>query len=275
MDDFAVTFLGTRDAAVRPGAHTSSQLVSLGESDVLVDAGLGAASQLQAAGLRPGELEAIVLTHWHPDHVAGLPTLLRRGAGSFGSRSDLHLIGPRPPAESWWRALRWGSLWPLVSNLDVVEPGEVLELGTLRLETLATEHGTPSLGWRFSEAGGGDRVAVIPGDSRPTETIAEAARGADLLVFEATFLDRDADRARASMHATAFEAGTLAREAEVGTLALTHLSTRYPRSEVEAEAALAFDRVIVPRDLDRAVIAPRADRSHGTVTFEPAAPEAS
>ena len=42
-DRFTVTFLGTRDAAVRPGAHTSSQLVSLGDSDVLVDAGLGAA----------------------------------------------------------------------------------------------------------------------------------------------------------------------------------------------------------------------------------------
>ncbi len=110
---------------------------------------------------------------------------------------------------------------------------------------------------------------MIPGDSRPTEAIAEAARGADLLVFEATFLDRDADRARSSMHATAFEAGTLAREAGVGTLALTHLSTRYPRSEVEAEAALAFDRVIVPGDLDRAVIAPRADGPHGTVTLEP------
>ena len=68
---------------------------------------------------------------------------------------------------------------------------------------------------------GGDRVAVIPGDSRPTEAIADAARGADLLVFEATFLDRDADRARASMHATAFEAGTLARDADAGTLALT------------------------------------------------------
>jgi ribonuclease Z len=262
---FSVTFLGTRDAAVRPGVHTSSQLVSLGESDVLVDAGLGASAQLRAVGLATGALEAIVLTHWHPDHVAGLPTLLRRGAGSFGSRSDLRLLGPPPPAESWWRALRWGSLWPLVSRLDVVEPGETLELGSLRLETFATDHGTSSLGWRFSEQDGGDRVAVIPGDSRPTEEIVAAAAGADLLVFEATFLDRDAERARASRHSTAFEAGTLARDAGVGTLALTHLSSRYPLSEVEAEAQLAFGQVLVPHDLDRAEIAPRSG-AFGAVT---------
>jgi ribonuclease Z len=263
-----VTFLGTRDAAVRPGVHTSSQLVTLGESDVLVDAGLGAAGQLRAAGLAVGALEAIVLTHWHPDHVAGLPTLLRRGGNSFGSRSDLRLLGPRPPAESWWRALRWGSLWPLVAQLDVVEPGESFTLGSLRVETFATDHGTPSLGWRFAEDADAGRVAVIPGDSRPTREIADAARGADLLVFEATFLDRDAERAVASKHATAFEAGGLAADAGVGTLALTHLSARYPRSEVKAEATLAFRDVVVPDDLDRAAIAPRAGATHGAVSLE-------
>ena len=268
VDPFTVTFLGTRDAAVRPGAHTSSQLVRLGESDVLVDAGLGAADQLRAAGTPVASLEAIVLTHWHPDHVAGLPTLLRRGTSRFGARSDLRLLGPPPPAESWWRALRWGSLWPLVAQLDVIEPGDSLTLGSLRVETFATDHGTPSLGWRFAEDVEGGRVAVIPGDSRPTAEIAEAARGADLLVFEATFLDRDAHRAEESRHATAFEAGRLAAEAGVGTLALTHLSSRYPRSEVQAEAELAFGAVLVPQDLERAAIAPRDGAPHGPVVLE-------
>jgi ribonuclease Z len=264
---FAVTFLGTRDAAVRPGTFTSSQLVSLGETDVLVDAGLGSSAQLRRAGVEPGALEAIVLTHWHPDHVAGLPTLLRRGRGKRGAAPPL-LLAPPPPVRVWWSTLRSASLYRLVSRLDVLEPGETIELGRLRLETLVTDHGTPSLGWRFTEADGGSRSVVIPGDSRPTREIAEAAADADLLVFEATFLDRDRTRAEQSRHSTAYEAGVLAAEAGVGALALTHLSARYTRSEVAAEAQLAFDNVLVPNDLDRAVVGARDGAVHGAVTME-------
>jgi ribonuclease Z len=266
-DRFAVTFLGTRDAAVRPGTFTSSQLVTLGETHVLVDAGLGSAAQLRRVGVEPGALEAIVLTHWHPDHVAGLPTLLRRGRGRRGAPPP-PLLAPPPPVRVWWSTLRSASLNRLVSRLDVLEPGETLELGRLRLETLATDHGTPSLGWRFTEAGGGPRAAVIPGDSRPTREIVDAATGADLLVFEATFLERDRARAEQSRHATAYEAGALAAEAGVGALALTHLSSRYPRSEVAAEAELAFGNVLVPNDLDRAVLGARDGAAHGAVALE-------
>ena len=243
-DTFGITFLGTRDAVVRPGTFTTSQLISLGETDVLVDAGLGASAQLRAAGLGSGELEAVVLTHWHPDHVAGLPNLIRRG----GSR-PLRLIGPEPPSAAWWRALKIGSLRAKGTTFEAVEPGAELELGGLRLHAFATEHGTPSVGWRFSEKDG--RTLAIPGDSRPSQGLADDVRGVDLLVFEATFLERDQARAVASSHATALEAGELAAAAEVGTLALTHLSARYPREEVAAEARSRFASVLMPADLDR------------------------
>jgi ribonuclease Z len=262
-----VTFLGTRDAAVRPGTFTSSQLVTLGDTDVLVDAGLGSAAQLARAGLGPDELEAIVLTHWHPDHVAGLPNLLRRG---WSGGTVPKVFAPPPPATAGlWRRLKAHGMARILARLDVIEVGETIELGALRLEAFATAHGTPSRGWRFSEADGGDRVVVIPGDSRPTTEIAERAAGADLLVFEATFLDRDRERAMQSSHATAYEAGVLAREAGVGALALTHLSARYPRAEVAAEAQLAFDTVLVPCDLDRAAVSPRDGSVHGVVTLGP------
>jgi ribonuclease Z len=78
-----------------------------------------------------------------------------------------------------------------------------------------------------------------------------AAHGADLLVHEATFSDDELDRARETAHTTAREAAELAAEAEVGLLALTHLSPRHPPGVLRAQAREAFDRTIVPRDFDR------------------------
>ncbi|MEA2426446.1 MAG: ribonuclease [Thermoleophilaceae bacterium] len=95
------------------------------------------------------------------------------------------------------------------------------------------------------------RKLVLSGDTAACEMTRVAAHGADLLVHEATFADEEADRARETAHSTARQAATLAAEAEVGLLALTHLSPRHPPGLLRAEAREAFDRTIVPRDFDR------------------------
>jgi ribonuclease Z len=94
------------------------------------------------------------------------------------------------------------------------------------------------------------RKIVLSGDTRPCETVAIAAHQADLLVHEATFTSEDADRAKKTGHTTAAEAATLARDAEVALLALTHLSTRYAGRELRDEARAIFPRTEVPRDFD-------------------------
>jgi ribonuclease Z len=73
------------------------------------------------------------------------------------------------------------------------------------------------------------RRVVISGDTRPCEATAIAARGADLLVHEATFGDAEQERAIHTRHSTAREAAAIARDAEVQRLVLTHLSSRYDR----------------------------------------------
>lgn len=94
------------------------------------------------------------------------------------------------------------------------------------------------------------RTIVITGDTAPAASIVEAAAGADVLVHEATFLAEERARARETGHSTAGEAALAAREADVGLLALTHLSARYPPSEVAEEARELFPRTVVPRDFD-------------------------
>ena len=94
------------------------------------------------------------------------------------------------------------------------------------------------------------RTVVVSGDTRPCAGTVEAARGADLLIHDSTFGDAEAARAGETMHATAREAARVAREAEVGRLVLTHLSTRYDRDAgaLLEQARAEFDRVEVASD---------------------------
>lgn len=94
------------------------------------------------------------------------------------------------------------------------------------------------------------RKLVLSGDTAPTATVLEAARGAEVLVHEATFLDEERERAQETAHSTALEAAEVARDAEVGLLALTHLSNRYFGPEVVREARTIFAETVVPRDFD-------------------------
>ncbi|MFM8829141.1 MAG: ribonuclease Z, partial [Actinomycetota bacterium] len=84
------------------------------------------------------------------------------------------------------------------------------------------------------------RAVVFSGDTRPCAGTEDAARGADLLIHEATFCDEDAPRAMETRHTTAREAGALAARAGVRMLALTHVSTRVQPREVRREAEREF-----------------------------------
>ena len=94
------------------------------------------------------------------------------------------------------------------------------------------------------------RKVVIAGDGSPSESVIEAARGADVLVHEATFCEDERDRARETQHSTAHEAAGVARAAEAELLALTHLSNRYFGGEVAREARTIFPNTVVPKDFD-------------------------
>ena len=94
------------------------------------------------------------------------------------------------------------------------------------------------------------RTVVYSGDTRPCDGVREAARGADLLIHEATFGDDEQGRALETGHSTAREAAVLARDAGVRRLVLTHISARYNREapELLAEAGMVFPAVTIARD---------------------------
>lgn len=96
------------------------------------------------------------------------------------------------------------------------------------------------------------RKVVISGDTRPSDRLAEFARGADVLVHEATYSDDLGDRAEETLHSTAREAAEVARRAGVGLLILTHFSARYPDVRgMLKEAREVFPNTIAATDLLR------------------------
>jgi ribonuclease Z len=103
------------------------------------------------------------------------------------------------------------------------------------------------------------RRVVISGDTAPCELLSDAAYRADVLVHEATFINEDAARAAETQHSTARQAATLALEAQVKTLALTHSSSRYVHARGEShpvlrEAMSIFPASLLPRDFDEVIV---------------------
>ncbi len=94
------------------------------------------------------------------------------------------------------------------------------------------------------------RKIVFSGDTQPCDAIREASWRADVLVHEATFTADHVDRAHQTGHSTAAQAAELAKQADVGLLALTHLSARHRPSDAVAEARTVFPDTVMPRDFD-------------------------
>jgi ribonuclease Z len=124
------------------------------------------------------------------------------------------------------------------------------DLGRLqRGEDVEGSNGTVKPSDVMGEARTGRKV-VITGDTAPCEMTSLAAHQAQLLIHDGSFADDEVERAAETGHSTARQAAELAKDAEVGLLALVHASTRYDVRDLLSEAREVFPSVEAPRDFD-------------------------
>ncbi len=147
-----ITFLGTSDSI--PSAkrnHPAFLITYLGEN-ILVDCGEATQRQFRKAGLNPGKLTRILITHWHADHILGIPGLLKTLALS-GYNKTLHIYGPRGTRflmKELLKLFTFKEAFPIEIN-EV--SGRFFENKDFYLEAETMSHGTPCNAYSFVKKG--------------------------------------------------------------------------------------------------------------------------
>jgi ribonuclease BN (tRNA processing enzyme) len=229
-DPLTVTVLGRAGTYPGPGDACSGYLLRAGGANVVVDLGAGTLANLQSH-LDLATLDAVVLTHEHPDHWLDL-TLLRNAFRYVLGLGDLPVYGT-----AGTRHLAAALLDELEPTLawHTIEPASSVALGPLDLRFGRTDHPVETLAVRV-EAGG--RTLLYSADTGPAWDPGDLGAGVDLLLCEASL--RPVHEGEVQHHLSARQAGALARAMGAGRLVLTHLVPGVDPDAQRADALAAF-----------------------------------
>lgn len=206
-----------------PHRTTTMLAVENGEGVIAVDCGGDLIQRMLQGGIELGKLEALVLTHGHPDHVSGFPLLMQR-LWLQGRREALPVVGPAPTlaiARRLWEAFDLGNEKGM-PPIDWIAVGGATGEGQLPFQSWQcrfgpASHGPDTIGLRFQDPQSGSTVAYSS-DTAPDPRIAALARDSDILVHEAT--------GSGPGHSSVLEAAGIAKEAKAKRLLLVHLPPR-------------------------------------------------
>ena len=301
VEKIKVTFLGTGSAIPTARRNHPAILLKYKAENILVDCGEGTQRQFRKAKINPCKITKILITHWHGDHVLGLPGLLQTMVLN-GYNKKLEIYGPRGTKE-WMRKyfdLFVGKMNELYVVVKEVGEGAVFDGEDFHIESVKVEHNCSAVAYSFvvkekmrldrkkldklkipnspliGELAKGKTVEIngkkINGrrlmykedarkivfimDTRKCDSIVKLAKGADILISEATYSKEEKEIAFEHAHLTSVDAAKIAKKAKIKSLILIHLSQRYDAipQVILREARAIFKDVIIPEDLDGIVL---------------------
>lgn len=238
------TVLGKSPAWQDAGGACSGYLVRDGDYALLIDCGNGVFGKLREQ-LAYTEVDAILISHIHGDHILDLVPFayaLTLGGDPDQPRSRPRLLLPQGGISSLRDLVGvWGGGGLIEEAFESREydSSVPLELGPMEARLHSVPHFTLTYAVELTAPSG--RRLVYSADCRFCEELIEAARGADLLLAEATLPDPDPAPVHERGHMSAGEAGELAARAGVGRLVLTHISDQVDLERARETAAARFE----------------------------------
>jgi ribonuclease BN (tRNA processing enzyme) len=261
--------LGVAGSAPRPNSAASTYLVHVPAADVsagiaagviaasvavrdwniVVDLGNGGFGILQRH-VDPFALDAVALSHLHPDHCVDLTALYThlnyhptQGLAATGKAPRMPVYGPEHTSERAG-ALFGSPLAEQVFDFRGWSDGVAVRVGPVEITPRAVVHPVDTFGMRIvgpsSRRRGREAVLAYSGDGDLSASLVKLARGADVLLCEASFIEGRDDAAEPGIHLTGARAGHLAVEADVSSLVLTHIPAWTDSAIVLAEAVEVY-----------------------------------
>jgi ribonuclease Z len=263
--DMKVTLLGTGDPIPRLDRFGPATLVQVGDQELLFDVGRGASQRLVQMNIALSAIDAVFLTHFHHDHLVGLPDMWMTGwiPPPFGRRSvPFEVWGPTGTASLLKNLEEAFALNTSIRIPDELLPpagiemvahefdadGVVYENDGVKVTAFAVNHGDlikPAYGYRVDY---NNRAVVISGDTRFDENLIAAAEGADLIVHEVALASdellasSEQFRRIVAHHTTPEEAGTVFAKVGPKLAVYTHLVMLSSRTIPEAPLSSLITR---------------------------------
>jgi ribonuclease Z len=224
--------LGTANA-IPDENHENTHLALIGEQrQVLIDCVGNPVVRLKEAGIDLNRLTDIFLTHFHPDHVAGVPSLLM-SMWLLGRRDRLDIYGLQYTLDRIERLMdfyewgHWPDFFPVTFHRLPAEPLiQALACDEFQIFTSPVSHMIPTIGLRI-ESRLTKRALAYSCDTEPCDAVVELAKDADVLIHEATGGEPG--------HSSASQAGGIAARAGVGSLYLIHYNPQDGSLESRAQ----------------------------------------
>jgi ribonuclease BN (tRNA processing enzyme) len=230
-----LTVLGGSGGYPPAGGACSGYLIEYDGFRLLVDPGYAIVPRL--LGIVPaGAIDAVLVSHGHPDHVADLNPLLRARLMGNDEASPLPAYA-LPDALSRVLALDQITALKGASEGREFEVGAAFPIGPFAIETRALPHSIPNAGVRISAGG---TSITYTGDAGPSDDLVTLADSTDLLLAEATYID-SVPSGNATVLNSAVEVGRQAHRARAARLMLTHLMPGTDPVASRAAASRSFD----------------------------------
>lgn len=222
-----------------PGRPASGYLIEHDGTRIWCDAGPGTFVKLP---VDPDLVDAIVVSHQHPDHSTDVLTAFH----SWSYRPDPRRGVPLYAAQAVWDRFSayldkgQGSAFDLSFDFTPVGTGDTATVGDIDISFVDVDHSVPTIGSRYEA---NNRSLFFTGDTGPAGSWRDTARGVDVLLSEATYQGEPGSHPYPH-HLTASEAGQIAREVGAARLVLTHIPPYLDVARSVHEAELEFDRPV-------------------------------